>query len=84
MQLADERLVRIGAAVEQQLDEIERRQLVGMIGAQPRAVVRAHVGRRVVHVDGEEQRSVVRVGAEIEQLRGQVEPVVDDGDRSSR
>ena len=67
VQLADERLVRIGAAIQQQLDEVQRGQLVGMIGAQPRPVVRAHVGRRVVHVDGEVQRPVVRVGAEVEQ-----------------
>ena len=76
MDLADERLVGIGSALEQQLDEIERRELIGMIGAQARAVVGTHVGRRVVHVDGEEKRSVVRIGAEIEQRSGQVEAVV--------
>ena len=60
------------------------RQLVGMIGAQPRPVARAHVGRGVVHVDGKVQRSVVRVGAEVEQLAGQIEPIVDDGDDRRR
>ncbi len=84
VQLADERLVRIGAAIQQPLDEIERGQLVVMIGAQPRPVVGAHVGRGVVHVDGEVQRTVVRVGAEVDQLAGEIEPIVDDGDHRRR
>jgi hypothetical protein len=33
-----------------------------------------------VHVDGEIQRAVVRVGAEIDQRLRQIESVVDDGD----
>ncbi len=44
--------------------------------------MRAHVDGGVMHINGEEQGSVVGVGAEIEQLFGQIEPVVDDGDDS--
>ena len=84
MQLADERLVRIGAAIQQLLDQIQRAQLVGMIGAQPRTVVGAHVGRGVVHVNREVQRPVIRVGAQIEQVAGQIEPIVDDGEHRRR
>src|SRR2546421_11897923 len=51
-----------------------------MVGLQPRAIMRAHVGGGVVHVNGEEQGSVVGIGAEVDQLFGQIEAVVDDGD----
>ena len=80
VQRADERLVHVRAEVEQHLHQTQGCQIVRMVGLQPRAVVRAHVGGGVVHVDGEEQGSVVGVGAEVEQLFGQIEPVVDDGD----
>ena len=81
MDLADKRLVGIGSPLEQQLDKVERRELIGMIDAQARAIVGTHVGRRVVHVDSEEKRPVVRIGSKVEQGLGEVETVVDDRDR---
>jgi len=53
VQLPDELLVRVGAFVEQKLDQIERGHLVGMIRPEPRAVARPRVGRPIVRVDGE-------------------------------
>ncbi len=78
MELPLERLVRIGAFVEEQLDQIQRRRLVLDVQAQARTVMGAHVGRGVVHVDGEIERAVVRVGAQVQQLRREIEPIVDD------
>ena len=80
VQRADERLVHVRAEVEQRLHQTQGGQIVRMVGLQPRAVVRAHVGGGVVHVDGEEQGSVVGIGAEVEQFLGQIEAVVDDSD----
>ena len=55
-----------------------------MIGPQARAIVRAHVGCRVVHIDGVVERTVVGARAQIDQLLGQIEAVVDDGDHRGR
>jgi hypothetical protein len=38
-----------------------------MRDAQARAIVGTHVGCRVMHVDGEEERPVVRIGSKVDQ-----------------
>ena len=67
VQRALERFVHVGADVQQCFHEGQRGQLVGMIRLHPGCVFRAHIGRAVMHVNGEEQSAVVGVGAEIEQ-----------------
>ncbi len=78
--LADERLVRISALVEEQRDQVERGALVREVVAQLRAVVRVPVRRRVAHLDRVVERAVVRVGAELEQRGREIEPIVHDRD----
>jgi hypothetical protein len=80
MQLADEGLVRIGAAIEQAPEEVQGGERVGVIGPQSRAIARSHIRRRIVHVDGEVERPFARVGPQVEQHTRQVEAIVDDGD----
>ncbi len=82
--LADERLVRVGALVEQQRDQVERRALVREVVAQLRAVVRVPVRGRVAHLDGVIERAVVHVCAEVDELRREVEAIVDDRDHQRR
>src|ERR1700733_7957004 len=53
-----------------------------MGGLHARAVVSAHVGGAVVHVNGEEQGAVIGVAAQIQQLFGQIEAIVNDSDDS--
>jgi hypothetical protein len=80
VQRADERLVHVRADVEKHFNQTQSREIVRMVGLQPRAVMRAHVGRGVMHVNGVEQGSVVGIGAQVDQLFGQIEAVVDDSD----
>ena len=65
MELSDERLVGIGAAVEEQRNQIERRSLIGMIGSQLGAVAREEIRGCIPHLDGMVQRTIVGIRTEI-------------------
>ena len=78
MELALEPLVRIGAARKQEFHQIKRGQLVRMIRSPPRPVERELVGRGITHLDGNVQRSVVDVGAELDERASNVEAIVVD------
>ena len=80
MELSGEVLVRIGALLEQQLHQVERRQLVRIVRPQTRSVVGKLIRGRLAHFDGDVKRSIVDVRAELGQRRRHVEPVVVDGD----
>ena len=42
--------------------------MFGLIGPPPRAVERELIGRRVAHLDGDVERAVVGVGAELDSV----------------
>ena len=55
-----------------------------MIGPPARAVERELVGRGVAHLDGDVERAVVHVGAELDERRRHVEAIVVDRDHRRR
>ena len=84
MELSGERLVRIGAPFEQHLHQIEGRLRVGADRAPPRSVEGELVRRGVAHFDGEVQRAVVGVGAELDERSRHVEAIVVDRNHRRR
>src|SRR6186713_2157472 len=55
-----------------------------MICAQTRTIVSTHIGGGVMHVDGEVERSIVRISTEFEECFGEIKAVVGDRDGCRR